>query len=120
MNNTNVKNIPLNNLYQFDNNKYVWRIEGNYIDSDGHNKPIILTEVYELGKNDTLDLISSGKLIENDDVYKDYHDFTIFDYNKNVTTSFQTTMNLTPAPLMIIYKLRDTISKMYHNEKKSY
>lgn len=39
----NVKNIPLNNLYQFDKNRYVWKINLNSTRNGNYNQGSLIT-----------------------------------------------------------------------------
>ena len=115
MNNKCVSEIPENRLFQFDENKYVWKVklnstrEGNY----PSNQPFVFTEVYEKGIG-VLNCIASGLLREN--VARE--EFSIFDYDKDTNYTFGITMPLKEADKDVLLMLRDNISQVYNSRSK--
>ena len=108
-----INEIPNNILYQFDSNRYVWKIELN---SNGYGRRLF-TEVYELNGKNMLDLVARGSLVDNPNITKD-DEFSIFDYEKDDMLTFSITMPLTRASLDKVYLLRDAISRIDNVMKK--
>ena len=85
----NVSNMPLNTVYKFGNNDYVWSIMLNQT-RNGQNKqekPTRYTEVYRIDRDGLMKKIASGRLIENPD--SDYsRRFVIYDYDQDTNLSF--------------------------------
>ena len=113
-----ITDIPNNMLYQFDDNRYLWNVELNSIrDGNYDNQRRLLTEVYELNGNNMLDLIASGRLVDNHDTVKE-SEFSIFDYDKDDMITFAITRPITRASIDKIYLLRDSINRRYNTLKK--
>ena len=114
MNYKAVSEIPEYSLFQFDENKYVWKIkmnstrEGNY----PSNQPFVFTEVYEKGIG-VLNCIASGLLREN----AAREEFSIFDYDKDTNFTFGISMPLKEADKDVLLMLKDNISQV--KEKRS-
>ena len=116
MGNNTVQNLPNNMLYQFDKDMFVWKIEIEKTRGDNyHFDKKIITEVYELN-NKRLDLLASGRLIENKDL--NHLEFSVFDYDKDDTYTFKINMPIARAPIDKVYLLRDAIERRYSQTKK--
>ncbi len=93
-----IYNIPENVLYQFSNNKYVWKVQrlstinGNY----PSDEPTVYTEVYFKGNDEVVRCGWSGHLINNPDSIEE-NKFAIFSYDMDAPTIFVIDMPLTPA-----------------------
>ena len=114
----NVSNIPLNTLYRFDINKYIWKTKIHETRGGKHKQdiPFIVTEVYEITQEGFFRLVASGKLTT-EPGKRDFREFGIFDYDKNVTNNFKTTMHLEELKLNEWYELRDAVRKTYNRNK---
>lgn len=116
----NVSNMPMNKLYKFGDNSYVWTVllkqtrEGNYISSE----PKKYTEVYRLDGNGNLVRIASGRLVDNPSINDYDNRFSIFDYDKDYDLSFFVEQPFKEANLDDLYKLRNAISKEYESRAK--
>ena len=116
----NVSNIPLNTIYKFDVNKYIWTtmLTESRDGSIKHNNPVKYAEVYEITKEGYMKLLASGKLVhnKNNDGYS--QGFAIEDYNEKSKTDFRITMYLREVTLRELYELRDAIAFNYKKMKK--
>ena len=116
----NVSNMPLNKLFRFDTNRYVWSLmlfetrNGNY----KLDKPTKFTEVYEIGMDGNMNLISSGRLIDNPSVFDYTTNFAIMDYDKDDTIQFKITMNLQEVTNEEMEALRQAISRNYRGHHR--
>ena len=116
----NVSNMPINTLYRFDTNKYVWSTMLNET-RNGHYKQsefTKFTEVYEITNEGYMNLIASGKLVDNPDVFDYSKEFAIFDYDKDDTISFRVTMFLEELDIKELNELREAIARNYHKANK--
>ena len=116
----NVANMPINTLYKFDTNKYVWSTllketrNGNY----KQDEFVKFTEVYEITEEGYMRLIASGKLVDNPEVFDYSKEFAIFDYDKDDTISFKVTMFLQEFGINELHELREAIAKNYNKRNK--
>ncbi len=116
----NVSNMPMNKLYKFDNNSYVWSVMlketrgGNY----PSNEPSKFTEVYRIDGTGSLVRVASGRLVDNPSINDFDHRFSIFDYDADCDYSFFVEMPLQEANLDELYKLRDAIATNYNRVHK--
>ena len=115
MNNNSVSTIPENHLFQFDDNKYVWRIKLNSTRGGNYpaREPFVFTEVYEKGL-DRLNCIASGLLREN----ISRGEFSVFDYDQDTNYTFGITMPLKEAGRNELMMLRENISQVYNSRSK--
>ncbi len=118
----NVSNMPLNTLYRFDDNRYVWTVELNETRAGNYKskEPIKLTEVYVVDGSGLMSRLVSGRLNVNPAINDFNHRFSIFDYDKDTEYSFMIKGPFREAKLDEVYKLRDIIEREYKikSEKK--
>jgi len=116
----NVSSIPLNTIYRFDVNKYIWStmLSESRDGSIKHKKPIKYTEVYEITKDGYMRLVASGNLVHNksNDGYS--QGFAIENNDDKSKTDFRVTMYLHEVTLRELYELRDAIAFNYKKMKK--
>ena len=115
MNYRYISDIPENQLFQFDYNKYVWRIKLNSTRAGNYpsKNPFVFTEVYEKGDG-VLNCIASGLLREN--IYR--KEFSIFDYDQDTNCIFGVTIPLKEAGKEILLMLRENISQINNSRSK--
>ena len=115
-----VSNMPINILYRFDVNKYVWSTllteskEGKY----KTDEPQRYTEVYEITDNGYIKMISSGRLLPNVDYYDYSRGFSIWDYDQEKKYDFKVTTQLEELKLKDLYEIRDAVALNYRLGKK--
>ena len=116
----NVSNMPMNRLYKFADNSYVWSIMlketrgGNYRESE----PSKYTEVYKIDATGRLMRETSGRLVSNPDAMDPNKRFAIFDPDADCCYSFFVETPLEEANLDELYKLRDAIARSYNGMSK--
>ena len=115
----NVFNIPINTLYRFDVNKYVFttilaETRGGIKRTDN---PVKVTEVYELTDEGYIKRLASGKLTTEPGKRDFTKEFSIFDYDKKTTTNFKISMYLEELKLNDLFELRDAIAKTYQRNQ---
>ncbi len=120
MKDLNVSNIPLNTLYQFDINKYIWTTMLNETRGGKHiqEAPFKVTEVYEITLDGFIKLVTSGKLTSEPGKRDLTREFEIFDYDEETTKSFRIPMRLQELKLNNLYELRDAVRKNSLKNKK--
>ena len=112
--------MPLNTLYRFDTNRYVFSTmlnetrNGNY----KQDKSIRFTEVYEITEEGYMNLVASGKLVDNPNVFDYSREFAIRDYDKDDIINFKVTMFLEELELKELQELREAIAKNYNKRNK--
>ena len=116
----NIYNIPINTLYRFDINKYVWTTYLTETRGNSHkqDRPLKVTEVYEITDEGYMRLVASGKLINEPDKGDFSREFGIFDYDKETTTNFKVTMYLHEVGLKELYELRNAVARTYRKNNK--
>ena len=110
--------MPINALYQFDTNKYVYStlLTESRGGSEKHEKPVLYTEVYEITNDGYRRLVASGKLVPNKDI-PDYNlGFAIVDPDKKETIDFKISMYLTEMKINDFDELCDAVAR---NHKKN-
>ena len=116
----NVSNMPMNKLYKFADNSFVWSVMlsetrgGNY----KQNTPTKFTEVYRVDGTGFMIRAASGRLVDNPAINDFNHRFSVFDYDNDMELSFFVEMPLKEATLDDLYMLRDSIARSYE-EKNS-
>ena len=116
----NVSNMPMNKLFKFGENSYVWSVmlnetrDGNYHNSEKRK----YTEVYRIDANGNLVRIASGSLIDNPSINDYDNRFSIFDYDQDSGYSFFVEQPFKEANLDDLYKLRDSIAKSYNGRPR--
>ena len=111
MNSFNVHNLPKDTIYQFDVDKFLWKIELNNPQND--NK-VLFTEVYEI-KDNIIHKIVSGILVDNPNMDKEDR-FSILD-NENVL-EFKQTMPFKEADVNVLCLFGDYLRHNIQNIKK--
>ena len=115
----NVSNMPMNRLYKFGDNSYVWSVmlnetrEGIYRNDESRK----YTEVYRIDENGVLTRIASGSLVDKPSTNDYDKRFAIYDYDKNCVLSFFIEKPISEVNLDDLYKLRDSIPKDYKRNK---
>ena len=116
----NVSNMPINTLYRFDTNRYVFSTmlnetrNGNYKQEDATR----FTEVYEITDEGYMSLVASGKLIDNPNVFDYSKEFAIRDYDRDDVISFKVTMFLEEVGIKELHELREAIARNYNRRNK--
>ncbi len=118
MENITVYNMPENMLYQMASDKYIWKVKLNGIRKGNHesNNTRIFTEIFE-SKNGMLNLLASGKLMDNPFTRKD-DEVCIFNYDDDTSYTYKVECPLKEAKLDVMYQLRDYIQKLYQQRNK--
>ena len=105
----NLKNMPYNQLYEFANGYYVWKIlrahgtrNGNYLSNDP--TPQECTEVFRKENDNSLGIVWSGRLITNSGVFNEEcldstGCFSIFSHDEDTSARFHQDHKLKIAPL---------------------
>ena len=102
-----ITNIPLNKVFKFSENRYVWKTtrnstrKGNY---DG--KEYISTEIFTKDKLGKISCIWDGQLVTNPSLYKkdgldNNNCFRIFSYDMDCGANFEQKIELVEAPIEI-------------------
>jgi len=116
----NVSNMPMNTLYKFANNSYVWSIMlketrgGNYRDTESSK----YTEVYRIDDTGRLLRETSGRLVSNPDAMDFNKRFSIFDPDADCCYSFFVETPLEEVNMHELYRLRDAIARSYESRNK--
>ena len=116
----NVSNMPMNKLYKFADNSFVWSVmlnetrNGNY----QQEKPFKFTEVYRIDGTGFMKRVASGRLVDNPAINDYEHRFSIFDYDNDMELSFFVETPFKEAELADLYKMRDAISRSYNSRNK--
>ena len=109
MNEVNIKNMPVGQLYEFAKNYYVWKIfrtngtrAANYLTDS--QIPTEYTEVFRKENDGQISNIWSGRLITNPGVFDEKGlnhtgSFSIFSYDQDTSASFHQDQELQIAPL---------------------
>ena len=108
----NVSNLPLNRLYQFDNNHYICSMMLDETRRHKYqlDKPKRFTEVYRFS-DDGIEILASGEVVDNSKLYNFDRNFAIFDFDRNDTIDFNITMPLKDITLDKSYELSELIPK---------
>ena len=115
-----VSNMPINTLYRFDINKYVWSTMLSE-SRNGNNKqsaPIRYTEVYEITNEGYIKLLASGALVPNKNEYDYVKGFSIWDYDQEKRVDFKITIYLEELKLKDFYELHKAVEKNYNLRKR--
>ena len=118
--NINVLNMPLNTLYKFAHNRYVYASMLNSTRLGDHysEEPARFTEVYEIDSNGDMVKLVSGKLIDNSRVFNLDKTFIIYDYDQDLSYAFDVQFPLEEATIEELEKLKEALNKMNNNKKK--
>ena len=116
----NVLNMPLDTLYKFAYNRYVFAsmLKSSRLGNYCSEEPIRITEVYEIDSNDNMIKLVSGKLIDNSRVFNFDKTFIIYDYDQDLSYAFDVQMPLEEANSLELLKLKEAINKMNNIKKK--
>lgn len=110
----NVLNMPINTLYKFAENRYVFSLMlnstrlGNFYSEE----PMRFTEVYEIDNDGNMIKLVSGKLIDNPRVFNLDKTFLIYDYDQDLSYAFDVQIPLEEASLQEVKKLKEAMHKM--------
>ena len=116
----NVWNIPINKLYRFDTNKYIYKTKLSETRGGSHKEKgtFEVVEVYELTMEGYTRLVASGKMVDEPLNRQNEREFQIFDYDKNETIPFKVSMYLQEVTLKELYELREGIARNNRKNKK--
>ena len=116
----NVLNIPLNTLYKFAYNRFVFTtmLNSTRLGSYYSEKPFRVMEVYELDSDGNMIKLVSGKLIDNSRVFGFDKTFIIYDYDQDYSYAFDIQMPLEEASKEELEKLHEALSTMDNIKKK--
>lgn len=109
----NVSNMPMDKLYKFADNSYVWSTmlyetrNGNY----KNDKPSKYTEVFRIDGNGLLSRVASGRLVDNPSINDYEHRFAIFDYDNDTTYSFFVETPFREANLDELYEIKELMEQ---------
>lgn len=112
----NISNMPENEVYRFDTNKYV--ISTMLKETRGNSVPLREStkffEVYKFDKDGTILRMASGTLIDSKD-----NSFSIKDLDNNMIINFKIAHKLELVPLKELYELRSSIERNYKKENET-
>ena len=117
---TNVSNMPLNKLYKFADDSFVWstmltETRGrSYI----QNEPMKFTEVYRIDDTGFMKRAASGKLVDKQGNNDYEHRFVIHDYDNDMDFSFFVETPFEEANLDDLYKMREAVTKSDQEKQK--
>lgn len=116
----NVLNMPINTLYKFAENRYVYSLMLNStrLGSFCSEEPTRFTEVYEIDNDGNMIKLVSGKLIDNARVFNLDKTFIIYDYDQDLSYAFDIQIPLQEANIIELKKLKEALNKMENTKKK--